>query len=197
MKTMQTWGWLAAGVLAAGLNASYHDGGLEWAHRIADRVTDRVEEASSMVHDLTSRRADLFLTEARLFLAHDQDASSRTAMTLVRIQSRITRSQMECAHAEAQGEEMSARHQAALDRAEAERNRMEAQRQRMEDKMEADRDRLEARLAELHIPANLTTAAFTALQPPVCPRVRVRLPRMPKIMISAPAIHVEAHVDPI
>ena len=37
MKT-QAWGWLAAAVLAAGLNSSYHDGGLQWAHEIVGSV---------------------------------------------------------------------------------------------------------------------------------------------------------------
>ena len=61
MKTTQAWGWLAAGVLAAGLNAAYHDGGLEWAHRIADRV----QHGSAAVVALAGGRADQFVAAGR------------------------------------------------------------------------------------------------------------------------------------
>jgi len=46
MKTTQGWGWLAAGVLALGLNGFYQDGGAAWAHRIMDHVTARVADRS-------------------------------------------------------------------------------------------------------------------------------------------------------
>lgn len=58
----KAYGWLAAGVLAAGLNANYHDGGMEWAHQLVDRV----EHNSAAVIALASGRADQFLAEARL-----------------------------------------------------------------------------------------------------------------------------------
>src|SRR5215469_1149640 len=61
MKT-QAWGWLGAAVLAAGLNSSYHDGGLQWAHEIADRV----QHNTSAVLALATGRADQFLAEARM-----------------------------------------------------------------------------------------------------------------------------------
>ena len=50
MKMTQAWGWLVAAVLAAGLNASYHDGGLQWAHQIADRVEQRSTVATGAGH---------------------------------------------------------------------------------------------------------------------------------------------------
>lgn len=201
MKTLQTWGWLAAGVLAAGLNASYHDGGLEWAHRVADTVSDHVEEVSTMMHDLASGRADMFLTEARLFLnRNNEDSSSRLATTLARVETRVAPKQTECREEE-RAKVMSARRQAAMDRAEARmeanRDRLEAARERAEAKMESERDRIEVRIAQLHIPANLTTVSFAPM-PPACPRINVRLPRMPKIMIPAPPIHVSVPgADPI
>ena len=64
MKT-QAWGWLAAAVLAAGLNSSYHNGGLQWAHEIVDRV----QHNSSAVLALATGRADQFMTEARILNA--------------------------------------------------------------------------------------------------------------------------------
>jgi hypothetical protein len=193
MKLTQTWGWLAAGVLAAGLNASYHDGGLQWAHRVADRV----EEATSMVRDLAAGRTDLFLTEARVFLAQNtaqtQTASCRWSTALARVQTRIARTQTEFARVET----MTARQQEAMDRAEAQRDRIEAQRERWQAKLEADRARIEAKVAELRIPANLTPLAFDPPRPP-CPRVRVNVPRVPMIRIPAPSIHIASPgADPI
>jgi hypothetical protein len=200
MKLTQTWGWLAAGVLAAGLNASYHDGGLEWAHRIADRA----QEASSVVHDLAAGRADLFLTEARLFLAGD-DSSSRLATVLTRVQTKLDRTNSQVVRAQATSD----CRQAVLDRAEAERDRMKAQRERVADEMEANRERIEAkieanrvrveaRMVKLRIPANFAPVIFNPPQPPSCPRVRMSMPRLPRINISVPAVHIEEpRVDPI
>lgn len=70
MKT-QAWGWLAAAVLAAGLNASYHDGGLQWVHRL----TGRVGANTKAVLALATGNADGFLTEARRIEVHRQRAS--------------------------------------------------------------------------------------------------------------------------
>jgi hypothetical protein len=205
MKTMQTWGWLAAGVLAAGLNASYHDGGQAWVHRVADRV----EAASNVMRDRAAGRADLFLTEARLFLAGSDDSSSRLAEVFARIQTKLDRSETQVAR----GQAMSDREQAAHDRAEAEHDRLEAQRQRTAGEMEANRERIEAQIAanrarvEVRMARLRTLPSFTAVvfppQPPVCPRVRVSMPRMPRIdmpriNISAPTVRIEAPlVDPI
>ena len=118
MKTQMTqaWAWLTAGVLAAGLNASYHDGGLQWAHQVADRVEDR----SAAVLALASGRADQFLTEARLLTARDETASCPWVTTRARVQSEVDRSQ-------ARWDVMSAREEAQLGRLEANRARMEAQ----------------------------------------------------------------------
>jgi hypothetical protein len=41
MKNAQAWGWLAAGVLALGLNGIYQDGGAAWAHRAVTQVMAR------------------------------------------------------------------------------------------------------------------------------------------------------------
>src|SRR5579862_8961311 len=89
MKTNQAWGWLAAGVLAAGLNASYHDGGLQWAHRIADRVSDQ----SETVLALASGRASVFLAEARMIGAQEKSESCPWSRAVTRVESRIDRSQ--------------------------------------------------------------------------------------------------------
>jgi hypothetical protein len=180
MKMTQAWGWLIAGVLAAGMNASYHNGGLQWAHQVADRV----EYGSAAVMSLASGRADQFLTEARLLTVQDQPAqdeptqeqatqeqpaSCRFATTMVRVQSKMDRSQ------------------AAFDR-------MEALSERQQARLEAQRARMEARIAVQMSHLRITTADFApvalrAMPPVVCPRVRVSVPRLPRIEV--PAIHVD------
>src|ERR1700726_2509691 len=59
METMamkQGWYWLAAGVMALGLNGVYHEGGAEWAHRFVNR--------SAAVVALASGHAERFLAAA-------------------------------------------------------------------------------------------------------------------------------------
>src|ERR1700739_2211262 len=84
MKT-QAWGWLVAAVLAAGLNASYHDGRLEWAHRIAGSA----EHSSNAVLALATGHAARFLAEAQLLGARQEAASCPLSTALARIQTRI------------------------------------------------------------------------------------------------------------
>ena len=170
MKMTQAWGWLAVGVLAAGLNASYHDGGLRWVHRVADRV----EHNSAAVLDLASGRADHFLAEARFVKAQNETASCRFGSALAQVQTRI-------AHTESAAEGldvMSAREEAQFARLEANRARMEAQ--------------IAAQTAHWRIvTANFAPVALKAWPAPVvCPRVRVNVPKLPMIkMPVAPRIH--------
>jgi hypothetical protein len=170
MKT-QAWGWLATAVVAAGLNASYHDGGLEWAHQVVDRIGYN----SAAVLALASVRADQFVTEARLATAGEETASCRWSTALARVQTRVARGE----NAFAQVQAMSAREEAQLARLEASRARIEAQ--------------VAAQTARLRIPAVAFPASdMTMLDmkiPSLCPRVRVNLPRLP--MVRVPVVHVE------
>src|SRR5437588_8030080 len=84
----QAWGWLAAAVMAAGLNASYHDGGLRWAHRIANQV----EHNTSAVMALATGHADQFMTEARYVASPSELAPCRFAAAMERAQEHIIRS---------------------------------------------------------------------------------------------------------
>jgi len=176
MKT-QAWGWLAAAVMAAGLNASYHDGGLEWAHRVADRVGYN----SAAVLALASGRADQFLADAQLVRASEETASCRWATTLARVQNRVARTENGFAHVQA----MSAREEAQLARLEANRARIEAQ--------------VAAQTARIRIPAVAFNPVVYSVSdmnlpdikiPAVCPRVRVNIPRLPMVRIPAPVVHV-------
>jgi len=175
MKTNQAWGWLAAGVLAAGLNASYHDGGLPWAHQIADRV----EHNSAAVLALASGGAERFVSETRLLAARDETASCRLATAMARVQTRIAHSRI--AESQAGFDVMSVREEAQAARFEANRARMEA--------------RIAAQTAHIRI----ATAAFLPISvkaipaPVVCPRVRVNIPRVPMVKMPVmPEIHIES-----
>ena len=173
MKTQMTqaWGWLTAGVLAAGLNASYYDGGLQWAHQVADRVG----QDSAVVLALASGRADQFLSEARLLTAHNETAFCPWATTLARVQSTIVRSKID--RYQSGWDVMSARQEAQLAKLEANRARMEAQ--------------IAVQTAHLRIAtANFAPVTFKSIPAPVvCPRIRVSAPRIP--MIQPPVIHIE------
>ena len=140
MKT-QAMGWLVVGVLAAGLNASYHNGGMEWAHQVADHV----EHTSDAVLALAAGRADRFLTEARLATARPEAPACPLSSALARAQATVERAQ----------DLMSARQEARLARLEAKRERFEAQ---------VDQVRVSAadfnpvvfqsvRMPEIHVPA--------------------------------------------
>src|SRR5579864_2827981 len=163
MKT-QALGWLAAAVVAAGVNASYHQGGLEWAHRIADQVGHNTEAVMA----LATGRADRFLEEAQVVKAQDQVASCRFATAMARVQSRIARSEAGFEGFEA----ISAREEAQLAR------------------LEANRARIEARVARIHIPAVAVTPVVVRVpKVDVCPRVHVNLPqiRVPEV----PTVHID------
>jgi len=160
----QAWGWLAAGVLASGLNASYHDGGLQRVHQIADRF----EHNTATVVALASGRADQFLAEARLMTARDQTASC----PLTRVRSMIERSP-------AVLEVMSARDEGQLVRFEANRARIET--------------RIAARTAHLRIATFPPMTVKAVSVPVVCPRVRMNIPRPPMIKMPVmPEIHIES-----
>ncbi|MFZ0731401.1 MAG: hypothetical protein WAM79_03655 [Candidatus Sulfotelmatobacter sp.] len=165
MKT-QAAGWLAAAVLAAGLNANYHDGGMQWAHRIVDQIGHN----SNAVIALATGNADQFLTEARFLTTRNEVASCRFSDAIARAQSRIDQSE------------------AGFDRFRAMSDREEAQFVRLE----ANRARIEALIARASIPA----AAFSPVvvrvpKIDVCPRIRVSVPRPPQVqMPRIPEIHI-------
>jgi len=185
MKT-QALGWLTAAVLAAGLNASYHDGGLEWAHRMADRV----EHSSAAVLALASGHAGQFLAEARL--VSDQIAepvivepvatpSCHWATAVARAQAKMARAQSKFAQVESMS-----------DREQAHWARMEANRERFEARIEAQTAHLQERMAGFN-PVVLKTLEI----PTHCQRIRINVPQTPTIHIPTPAIDVNVSTDPI
>lgn len=162
MKT-QAWGWLTVAVVAAGLNASYHDGGLQWAHRAFDRVGHN----TSAVLVLATGNAQQFLAEARVIAAHARQ-SQCPLETVVAAVERATAP----AHSDVyQFEAMSARQEATLAR------------------LEANRARIEAQVARIRIPAVAFNPVVVRVpNVSVCPRVRVNVPRMPRIRVQSPRV---------
>ena len=167
MKT-QAWGWLATAVLAAGLNAGYHDGGFQWAHRIVSRVG----HSTSAVLALATGRADQFLAQASIIAAQRQSSSCPLKAAAAEIRAALAPAETDVA----EFEQMAARQEAQLA------------------KMEANRARLEARLIRIRIPA----VALNPIEAPtprvsVCPRVRVIIPRMPMIKVpTPPVLHINS-----
>jgi hypothetical protein len=165
MKT-QAWGWLAAGIVALGLNGFYQDGGFEWAHQVVDRVS----RDSSAVIALATGRADRFLAEARVVSARHEAAACPWSIEKVRIQTKMP----EFAKDFDRLAVMSARQEEQLAR------------------MEAARARMEAKMVRLRVPAvTVNSAELQSLPLAVCPRMRVSVPRLPKIRVPAPpVIHI-------
>jgi hypothetical protein len=210
MKT-QAWAWLTAGVVALGLNGFYHDGGVTWAHRIAERISDR----SDFVVQRVSDRADQFVAEVRMAAARDETVSCPLSTALAEFQSsmartRLAQNQTKFAQIKiARLDRMTAREEAQAAWLEATQARTEA---RAEAQVEA---RVDAQVAHM----SLAPAAFErvvidrAVFDPVrirvvCPRVRVNvpavripvvnIPRMPVIRIPAPVISAaESDTGPI
>jgi hypothetical protein len=209
----KAYGWLAAAVLAAGLNASYHDGGLQWAHRAIDGISHNV----GAVLALASGHADQFLAEAQLANAKNETATCRLATAWARIQTRMARGQTRLAQMqtkfihtgfspakftdrelaqsqaawdrfEARSEEMSARQEAAMAQIEAKRARMEAETERhVQRTMAMVRVRPVAAMQTM----NLETG---------CRHLRVNVPniRIPQVHIpeiNVPDVHIpQVHI---
>jgi hypothetical protein len=169
MKT-QAWGWLAAAVLAAGLNSSYHEGGMQWAHEIVDRVGHN----TGAVLALATGRADQFLAETRMLKVDREAPQCPLATAMAQVQSSFDQPNSEIDRFEA----MSAREQAQLARLEANRARMEA--------------RIQARLARVQFSEANFSPVVVRVPKIACPRVRVNIPRMPTVkMPQVPAVHVD------
>ena len=163
MKSTQAWGWLAAGVLALGLNGMYQDGGADWAHHAVNQVMVRISNRTEGILALAAGRADWFMAKAETVAERDQRASCPFATAAARFQAGIDRAQSRFYGFEA-----------ISDRAEARLARLEA-----------DRARVQARVAARVACVRMTSALFN---PVVCPRVRVSIPQ---VRISIPEVRVE------
>ena len=80
MRSEKAWYWLAAGVLALGLNGAYQDGQLSWAHCLAGRAANMVERAAE--------RGLRFVTMAEVMLGRSPEAFGWAETALSRIQTK-------------------------------------------------------------------------------------------------------------
>jgi hypothetical protein len=87
MASEKAWYWLAAGVLALGLNGAYQDGKFQWAHRLADQSAMLVEH----VRDQGCR----FVAMAEIMLGHDSSGLARAQDRLARLQDRLSTQQVD------------------------------------------------------------------------------------------------------
>jgi hypothetical protein len=167
MKTTQAWGWLAAGVLALGLNGIYHDGGAAWAHFAVGRAIDRITARTEPVLALAAGRVDWFAAKTGAIAARNETAACRWATAMARVQTKIARTETGFADVEAR----TAREEAALARVEVNRARIEAQVERV----------------------RFDPAVFDGVKLRIaCPRVRVQVPqvRIPQVVVQPPVIHI-------
>jgi len=194
MKT-QAWAWLTAGVVALGLNGFYHDGGAEWAHRIAERISDR----SDFVVARVSERADQFVAEVRMAAGRNETASCPLSTAVAELQSRMAQTRF--------AETKIARLDVMTDRQQAQMDRLQAAQARADAQVET---RVDAQVARMRFaPVMIDRAVFDSAKIRViCPRVRVNvpaaripvvnIPRLPAIRIQVPVISAaESDTGPI
>lgn len=185
MKT-KAWGWLTAAVLAAGLNSSYHNGGLQWAHEIADRV----EHNTGAVLALATGRADQFLAEARMLNA---DRTIESAMNTEAPQCPFSTTTSDLQNSFDQAQEQ---FQFKFDRVQALSDREQARLERLAAKRARIENQVRAKLAHIRIPeANFAPVVVRIPEVRVpeidCQRVRVNVHRMQKIKVPSPEVRVE------
>jgi hypothetical protein len=164
MKNTQAWGWLAAGVLALGLNGMYQDGGAARAQRVVNQVMGEISARTGGVLALAAGHADWFMAKTRMATAHDETAPCRLAAAVACLRTRLARTGLVRSQSDmARWEAMSAREEAQMAR------------------LEANQAQVEARVARMRVlPADFN--------PAVCPRIRVSIPR---VQVSIPGVHVD------
>jgi hypothetical protein len=199
----KAYGWLAAAVLAAGLNASYHDGGLEWAHQAIDGIGHNV----SAVLALASGHADQFLAEAQLASAKNETPACRLATAWTQIQTKMAQGENRLARMQSRffktgfEDRELAQSQRALDELARKSEVMAAQQEAAMDRIEAKRVRMEAE-TERHLQETMVMARIrpvAAMQmvkmETGCQHLRVTVPkiRIPQVHIpeiDVPDVHI-------
>jgi multidrug efflux pump subunit AcrA (membrane-fusion protein) len=190
MKT-QAWGWLTAAVLAAGLNSSYQNGGMQWAHEIVNRV----QHNTGAVLALATGRADQFLAEARMVSVDRQKSKCPFEAAMAEARSSLDRSQSEFDQVQA----LSDREQAQLARLEARRARIEAQVQSKLARIQfADSGFTMTKGSFANNEFSFTSDGSAPLVVRVpriqCPHLRVSPQRIPRVRVRIPRIDIPAPV---
>lgn len=156
--THKAWYWLAAGVLALGLNGYYQDGGFQGLHRLAAQTTVAVAEARAQFREVATL-AEVTLAERA------QSRSPRLAPSAVAVNGQDLPVQAEVRLAELQTR-LSAR----------EAVRMQVRMARLQRIMaERDMQRAQVEIANGRL-AVLTNSA----------RVNIALPPLPRVEVATP-----------
>jgi hypothetical protein len=210
MKT-QAWGWLMVGMMAAGLNAGYHHGAFQWAHRIAEDVTHN----SGAVIALASGRADEFLAEARLLTVRDtQSPCARWAKAETAVEAKLDLPSHfadvdsddvqsdELQNDDVQSDDVQNKD---LPSSVREQVRQEVRRDFNHARTEIFQARTEARMAEHAARFQVTSSTFNSkmirqisaqlrdMDLPACEHVRVVVPQIPAVKI--PNVRVDAAAE--
>ena len=142
---------------------------MQWAHEIVDRVAHNTRAVLA----LATGRADQFMAEARMLNVERHASQCPLTAAMAQVQSAVDQSQSEFDGFQA----MSDREQAKLARLEANRARIEAQ--------------VQAKLAHVRFVEANFNPVVVKVPEITCPRVRVNIPRMPRIKVPAPTVRVE------
>lgn len=171
MASQRAWYWLAAGVLALGLNSEYQSGKLQAIHHYVDH--------SLTVADEYARCAGRYLAQAHLLVSLTHSSPTPTQPALEDAET-----------PDALNAQVSERVQYALAQAETARQQIELQRPEMERALK------ELRLHR----AQIEIARQIALDPadqPDCPHKRIRVTtapvnvEVPRICVRVPSVNVE------
>ena len=81
MRTEQAWYWLAAGVVALGLNGAYQDGQLGWAHNLVGQATEYVQRVGE--------RGKQYVAMTEVMLGRDPLTLGRTETALQNIHGKV------------------------------------------------------------------------------------------------------------
>ena len=84
-RKARAWYWLAAGVLALGLNGAYQDGEFQWAHRLAERSSATMERVSA--------EGCRLLAMAEIMLGQEPAGLDRVHDRMVRVRDRFNAQQ--------------------------------------------------------------------------------------------------------
>ena len=142
---------------------------MQWAHEIVDRVGHN----TGAVLALATGRADQFMAEARMLNVERHESQCPLTAAMAKVQSSVNQSQSEFNGFQA----LSDREQAQLDRLEANRARIETQ--------------VQAKLARVRFVEANFNPVVVQVPEITCPRVRVNIPRIPRINVPAPVVHID------
>lgn len=164
----RAWYWLAAGVLALGLNGYYQDGGLEGVHRLADSSMAKVSETRAQFREMAMLARVAMADHSRfrcerpapsVVVAVDPDLALHTPARLADFQVRV-------------GEMQAARVQAQVARLEHGITQREIRRAQVE----LQNGRIQV----------LTDQGQVQVQLPALPQVEVTVPQGPVVDMSEP-----------